>query len=70
MKNPKDWVRIRDDRTGHHLTVSRRAADNSSHYRILGNSSAVDVNGRPLPPKYLQATPQEVGDVSETTEQP
>lgn len=60
---PTDWVRVRDSRTGHHLTVSRSKAARA-HYRILGNSPAVDINGRPLPPKILQSTPPEAGEQS------
>lgn len=51
MSNPKQWVRVRDERTGHHLTVPKRVADSKRHkYTVLKTHAAVDVNGRPLAP--------------------
>lgn len=46
-----EWVRVRDDRTDHEYTVSRAEADMDKHLEILDDKDAVDVNGRPLPPK-------------------
>lgn len=46
---PTDWVRVRDDRTGHHYSVQRRTADLNKNLKIL-DAKAVDVNGRPLAP--------------------
>ncbi len=57
MNKPNDWVRVRDDRTGHHITVTARHAAMNKHFRILGGSDAVDVNGRPLPAKALRHDP-------------
>ncbi len=52
MTNPSDWVRVRDTRTGHHITVTARHANaNKTHLTILKDLPAVDVNGRPLPAK-------------------
>lgn len=48
------FVRVSDDRTGHHYTTTRSAAEADSHLRVL-SSSAVDPNGNPLPPKYKTA---------------
>lgn len=48
MSNP-DWVRVRDTRTGHHLTVTAKQAT-KPHFTEL-KQPAVDRNGNPLPAK-------------------
>ena len=54
MSNP-DWVRVRDTRTGHHLTVTAKQAE-KSHFVEL-KQSAVDRNGNPLPAKPKVSLP-------------
>jgi len=51
MPKPK-WTRVRDKRTGHHITV---AHVNAEHHEVLKDHRATDLNGRPLPPKYNQS---------------
>ena len=46
-----DWVRVRDDRTGHIYTCHRLEADATKDLRILPQAAA-DPNGRPLPPHH------------------
>lgn len=48
QENP-DWVRVKDTRTGHEITVSQRVA-HKEHYEVL-DKVAVDRSGRPLPAK-------------------
>lgn len=50
MTKPSKWVRVRDEKTGHHITVPAAVVDSKRHkYRPL-KSSPVDVNGRALAP--------------------
>lgn len=50
QENP-DWVRVKDTRTGHEITVSRRVVnDKHPHYEVL-DKPAVDRSGRPLAAK-------------------
>lgn len=52
MTSPDELVRARDERTGHHITIPRRLVTRDpKRYHVLENSKAVDVNGRPVPPK-------------------
>lgn len=44
-----EFVRVKDNRTGHHYTVSTLHAEaNKQHLTVLKDAPAVDVNGRPL----------------------
>ena len=53
MTNPA-WVRVRDERTGAHISVPRSVYErNQKHYREL-KVAAVDCNGRPLAPHFPQ----------------
>ena len=46
-----DLVRVSDKRTGHHYTTAQSVVDaDPGRYRVL-KSPAVDIDGRPLPPK-------------------
>ena len=46
-----DLVRVSDKRTGHHYTTAQSVVDaDPGRYRVL-KSAAVDIDGRPLPPK-------------------
>lgn len=46
-----DFVRVKDNRTGHHYTVSALHAEaNKQHLTVLKDAPAVDINGRPLRP--------------------
>lgn len=46
-----ELVRVRDNVTGHHLSITARLAEiNPKRYTLL-KQPAVDVNGRPLPAK-------------------
>lgn len=65
-----EWVRVRDDVTGHHITIdAAKQARDPKRFGLL-KSPAVDVNGHPLPPKYRQQIPQTSGKASETTTTP
>lgn len=55
-----DWVRVRDDRTGHHITVTEAAAAAQPAYKRL-QSRAAGPDGSPLPPKILQRAPKAAG---------
>lgn len=64
MSNPlTTWVRVRDQRTGAHLTVTEaRASRHAQHYDVLKAEKATDVNGRPLPPIYPQPVEKKAAD--------
>lgn len=50
-EKPTDLVRVRDTVTGAHITTRRSKVErNGSRYAIL-KQDAVDVSGKPLPPK-------------------
>ena len=51
-----DYVRVKHAETGHHYTVSRAKAMTDPKLRII-DAPAVDINGRPLPPKTHQTGP-------------
>lgn len=68
--SPTEWVRVRDDLTGHHVTIAAgTAARDPKRFGPL-KSPAVDGNGRPLPPKYRQQIPQASGKASENPTPP
>lgn len=48
-----EWVRVRDERTGHHYTVTKAKADRDKALKVL-EAPAVDINGHTLPPKPHQ----------------
>lgn len=48
-----DFVRVKSKTTGHEHTTSRRNADANPDFNIIPNKPAVNLNGDPLPPKYL-----------------
>ena len=54
-----DYVRVKHADTGHHYTVSRAKAMTDPKLRII-DAPAVDVNGRPLPPKPHQTLAEAV----------
>ena len=54
-----DYVRVKHADTGHHYTVSRAKAMTDPKLRII-DAGAVDVNGRPLPPKPHQTLAEAV----------
>ena len=45
-----EWVRVRQPETGHHITLSRVAADAAGLSPL--KQDAVNANGDPRPPKY------------------
>ena len=49
-----EWVRVRDERTGHHYTVTKTKADRDKALKVL-DAPAVDINGNVIPPKPHQA---------------
>lgn len=52
-----DFVRVKDNRTGHHYTVSALHAEmNKQHLAVLKDAPAVDVNGRPKRPTSAMET--------------
>ena len=54
-----EWVRVRDERTGHHYTVTKTKAEGDKALKII-DAPAVDINGRPLPPKTHQTLAEAV----------
>ena len=54
-----DYVRVKHAETGHHYTVSRAKAMTDPKLRII-DAPAVDINGRPLPPKPHQTLAEAV----------
>ena len=48
-----EWVRVRDERTGHHYTVTKAKADRDKALKAF-DAPAVDINGNTLPPKPHQ----------------
>lgn len=50
------WVRVSDNRTGHHYTVSVRAFDETVHTKL--DTPAVDANGEPRLPKAKVLLPE------------
>ena len=52
--------RVRDKRTGHHITVALGAYDADVH--AILDRPAVDADGRPLPPKYAADLNERPGD--------
>ena len=48
-----EWVRVRDERTGHHYTVTKAKAEGDKALKVL-DVPAVDINGHTLPPKPHQ----------------
>ena len=55
MSDPQ-YVRVRDTELSRHLTLPKSWADaESDRYQVLTDHDAVDVNGKPLPPKYSVA---------------
>ena len=54
-----DYVRVKHTETGHHYTVSRAKAMTDPKLRII-DAPAVDINGRPLPPKTHQTLAEAV----------
>lgn len=60
-----DYVRVRDNDTGHHLSVPAEAVKNNpSAYSVL-KQDAVDRAGRPLPPKFKSPSPSTSSQQSE-----
>lgn len=51
--NQTEWVRVRDEATGHHITVARRKAESHGSRYLVLDEPATDRNGRPLPAKTL-----------------
>lgn len=47
-----DYVRVRQHKTGHELSVPRSHAEATGGYEVLEDRPAVDSAGNPLPPKY------------------
>lgn len=43
-----EWTRVKDKRTGAHISVPRV---NKEHHEVLKDHPAVDRNGQPLGPK-------------------
>lgn len=54
-----DYVRVKHAETKHHYTVSRAKAVTDPKLAII-DAPAVDVNGRPLPPKAHQTLAEAV----------
>ena len=54
-----DYVRVKHADTKHHYTVSRAKAMTDPKLAII-DAPAVDVNGRPLPPKAHQGLAEAV----------
>ena len=54
-----DYVRVKHAETKHHYTVSRAKAMTDPKLTII-DAPAVDVNGRPLPPKAHQSLAEAV----------
>lgn len=48
-----EWVRVRDERTGHHYTVTKAKAEGDKSLKVI-DAPAVDINGHTLPPKPHQ----------------
>lgn len=46
------WVRVKDNDTGHELSVSEREAESGGNYTILKGKDAVDAGGTPLAPVH------------------
>ena len=61
-----DYVRVKHADTGHHYTVSRAKAMTDPKLRII-DAPAVDVNGRPLPPKPHQTLAEAVAPLKPAT---
>ena len=54
-----DYVRVKHTETKHHYTVSRAKAMTDPKLTII-DAPAVDINGRPLPPKTHQTLAEAV----------
>lgn len=63
-----DYVRVKHADTGHHYTVSRAKAMTDPKLRII-DAPAVDVNGRPLPPKPHRTLAEAVGKPKSATKE-
>ena len=48
-----DFVRVKSKTTGHEYTVGRNRAEQSDDLNIIPNKQATNLNGDPLPPKYM-----------------
>lgn len=69
QENP-DWVRVKDTRTGHEITVSRRVVNDKHPYYEAIDKPAVDRSGRPLaakPLKNLEPVDSDKGRSNEQT---
>lgn len=67
-KNETGLVRVKDKQTGAHLTITQGRVDrNKDRYEVLKDHAAVDVNGKPYPPKPQQPKAEPVGQAKTTT---
>ena len=64
-----DYVRVKHADTKHHYTVSRAKAMTDPKLTII-DAPAVDVNGRPLPPKAHQSLAEAVDKPKPKPRQP
>lgn len=55
---PTEWVRVRDERTGHQYTTPAKKAAADSELTVLKGEHAVDINGRILAPVYADPAPK------------
>lgn len=68
MSDRNELVRVRDDLTGHHVSISAGKAErDAARYRLL-DEPAVDRNGRALPAKILHRARQAPADETVVTE--
>lgn len=61
-----DFVRVRDQRTGHEYSVTPKRAAKTKELEVLKGQKAVDDRGRPLP--AVHAKPKATPKAAATTE--
>lgn len=49
---PREYVRVRDNETGHHYSIAKERYDQVPHLWTELKQDATDAAGDPLPPKY------------------